>query len=99
MRFRQLSNLAFGELFCLKAKTNTKLFKNNSVVLMVFMVPSVTSMLMLLAFLTVLDSGTRKKTISWSVTAHNSNLFSQCLLTDQIEPVQAKFVCPLNHGL
>ena len=29
MSFRQLSNQAFGELFCLKAKTNTKLFKNS----------------------------------------------------------------------
>ena len=48
--------------------------------------------LILLPFLTVAqhEKATRK-TISWSVTVYNKNLFSQCNLTAQIEPVQDKY--------
>ena len=59
-----------------------------SVVLNVF---KGTSALTLLPFLSVAqqESGTRKA-IFWSVTVYNKNLFSQCNLTPQIEPVQDK---------
>ena len=55
------------------------------------MVTSVTSVLILLPFLTIAqhESGTSKATY-WSVTVYNKNVSSQCNLPAQIEQVQDK---------
>ena len=58
-------------------------------VLIVMMVSSVTSVLILLPFRTVVqhESGTKK-----SVTVYTKKISSQCSLTSQIEPVQNKII-------